>query len=156
MYGVLPDVPLRNVATMEQVIGRQMATRRLSMLLLGLFGVLGLAIAAAGIYGLLAYFVSQRSAEFGIRIALGATPASIIAMVLLHTCTLVVSGLVIGSAAAWYLSAASKTFLFRVEPTDWRAYAVAMAVLVCAAVVASIIPARRAASVDPVEALRHR
>jgi ABC-type lipoprotein release transport system permease subunit len=68
----------------------------------------------------------------------------------------VASGLAIGSAAAWYLSAASKTFLFRVEPTDWRAYAAAMAVLVCAAVVASIIPARRAASVDPVEALRQR
>jgi ABC-type antimicrobial peptide transport system permease subunit len=124
------------------------------MLLLGLFGLLGLVISAAGIYGVMAYVVSQRTREIGVRMALGATRGKVVGMVLSNALVLVTLGLAIGGIAAWFLSAAAKTFLFRLEASDPRAFAVAIAVLAVAALVASAIPARRAASVDPMVALR--
>jgi putative ABC transport system permease protein len=151
---VLPDVPLRNVRTMEELIARQVAQRRLSMLLLGLFGLLGLVIAAVGIYGVMAYVVSQRTREIGVRMALGATRASVVRMVLLNAALLVAMGVVLGGFASWYVSAASTAFLFGLQPTDPRAFAAAAVALSAAAVIASVIPARRAASVDPMVALR--
>jgi putative ABC transport system permease protein len=154
VFAVLPDVPLRNVMTMEEVIGRRVAQRRLNMLLLGLFGLLGLVISAVGIYGVMAYVVSQRTREIGVRMALGATRSDVIGMVLRNASVLLVLGLVIGGVGAWYLSAVAQTFLFRMQPTDPRAFAAALLLLAFAALVASAIPARRAASVDPVIALR--
>jgi predicted permease len=154
VFSVLPDVPLRNVRTMEELIGRQVAQRRLSMLLLGLFGLLGLAIAVVGIYGVMAYVVSQRTREIGVRMALGATRSSIVRMVLLNAATLVTMGVVLGGMASWYLSAASRTFLFGLQPTDPRAFGAAALTLAAAALIAGAIPARRAASVDPMVALR--
>lgn len=154
VFAVLPDVPLRAVKTMEDVVSRQTAQRRLNMLMLGLFGLLGLAISAAGIYGVIAYVVSQRTREIGVRIALGATPSTVVGMVLVNAGVLVAAGLIIGSVGSWYLSATAKTFLFGLEPNDPRAFAAALAALSLAAIVASVIPARRAASVDPIVALR--
>jgi len=151
---VMPDVPLRNVRTMEEVMARRVAQRKLNMLLLGLFGLLGLVISAVGIYGVMAYVVSQRTREIGVRMALGATRSKVVGMVLKNAGTLVVVGLTIGGLGAWYLSAAAKTFLFRIEANDPRAFAVALGSLALAALVASAIPARRAASVDPMVALR--
>jgi putative ABC transport system permease protein len=151
---VLPDVPLRNVRTMEELMARRVAQRKLNMLLLGLFGLLGLVISAVGIYGVMAYVVSQRTREIGVRMALGATRSKVVGMVLKNAGTLVVIGLAIGGLGAWYLSAAAKTFLFRIEANDPRAFAVALGSLALAALVASAIPARRAASVDPMVALR--
>ena len=154
LFAVMPDVPLRNVASMDEVMGRQVAQRRLSMLLLGLFGLVGVAIAAIGVYALMAFVVSQRTREIGVRMALGATRSRVVSMVLVNAAALVSAGLLIGTVAAWYLSAMSKAFLFQIEPTDLRAFGAAMAALVVAALVASVIPARRAASVDPMVALR--
>jgi putative ABC transport system permease protein len=151
---VLPDVPLRGVRTMEELMAQRMAQRRLNMLLLGLFGVLGLVISAVGIYGVMAYVVAQRTREIGVRMALGATRGAIIRMVLTSAALMVAAGLAIGGVGAWYLSAAAKTFLFRLDANDPRAFVVAVASLALAALVASLIPARRAASVDPMEALR--
>jgi putative ABC transport system permease protein len=151
---ILPDVPLRNVRTMDELLASRVAQRRFNMLLLGLFGVLGLVISTVGIYGVVAYVVSQRTREIGVRMALGATRSHVLGMVLLDACALVAAGVAIGSAGAWYLSAAAKGFLFRLEPTDPRAFAAALLLLSCAALVASVIPARRAASVDPMVALR--
>ena len=154
VYTVMPDVPLRNIRTMEQLIAKRIAQRKLTMLLLGLFGMLGMTIAAVGVYGVMAYLVSQRTHEIGVRIALGATRSHIVGMVLFNAGALVAAGLVMGGVAAWYLSAASKAFLFRLEPTDPRAFAAAIATLLVAALAASAIPARRAARVDPIVALR--
>jgi predicted permease len=154
VFAVLPDVPLRNVRTMEELIARRIAQRKLTMLLLGLFGLLGLVIAAVGVYGVMAYLVWQRTREIGVRMALGATRANVVGMVLINACALVASGLAIGGVGAWYLSAASRAFLFRLEPTDPRAFAAAVVSLSAAALVASAVPARRAASVDPTVALR--
>jgi putative ABC transport system permease protein len=139
---------------MEELIASRMAQRRLNMLLLGLFGLLGLVISAVGIYGVMAYVVSQRTREIGVRMALGATRGNVVRMVLINACVMVAAGLIIGAAGAWYLSEAAKTFLFRIESNDPRAFAAALASLSVAALIASAIPARRAASVDPMEALR--
>lgn len=135
-------------------MARLTAQRRLNMLLLGGFGLLGLVIAAVGIYGLIAYIVSQRTREIGVRIALGATRSSVVRMVMLDAAVLVGAGLSIGAAAAWSLSGIARAFLFRLEPADPRAFAIAVATLLAAALIATAIPARRAASVDPMTALR--
>jgi ABC-type lipoprotein release transport system permease subunit len=152
---VLPDVPLRTVRTMHQVMAHQTAQRRLNMLLLSLFGLLGLVISAVGLYGVLAYLVVQRTREIGVRMALGSSRTRVVLMVLTRASVLVAVGLVIGGLGAWYLSAMAEAFLFRMEPSDPRAYAAALSSLLIAATVASIVPARRAASVDPLTALRH-
>ena len=154
VLAVLPDVPLRNVRTMEELISRRVAQRRLNMLLLGLFGLLGLVISAVGIYGVMAYVVAQRTREIGVRMALGATRSSVVSMVLINAGLMVAAGLAIGGVGAWYLSSTAKTFLFRLDANDPRAFAAALATLTFAALVASAVPARRAASVDPMVALR--
>jgi ABC-type antimicrobial peptide transport system permease subunit len=124
------------------------------MLLLGLFGLLGLVISAVGIYGVMAYLVAQRTREIGVRMALGATRMNVVRMVLVNAAAMVAAGLVIGGVGAWYVSAAAKTFLFQLESNDPRAFVAAVVSLSLAAFVASAIPARRAASVDPMVALR--
>ena len=154
VLAVLPDVPLRNVSTMEELLARRMAQRRLNMLLLGLFGLLGLVISAVGIYGVLAYVVSQRTREIGVRMALGATRAKVIGMVLANACMLVSSVWLIGGLGAWY-SECSRGDI-SVRPRSERSASVCRGVvtLSLAALMASVIPARRAASVDPITALR--
>ena len=154
VLAVLPDVPLRAVRTMDELVFRQTAQRRLNMLMLGLFGLLGLVISAAGIYGVMAYVVSQRTREIGVRMALGATRSKVMGMVLTNACGLLGAGLIVGGLGAWYLSAMAKAFLYGLEPNDPRAFAAALVSLSLAALVASIIPARRAASIDPIVALR--
>jgi putative ABC transport system permease protein len=151
---VLPDVPLRNVRTMEEIYSRRVAQRRLNMLLLGLFGLLGLVISAVGIYGVMAYIVAQRTREIGVRMALGATRRKVVGMVMRSAGVLVAIGLVVGGIGAWSLSKAADKFLFRLESNDPRAFAAAIAALIVAALIASAIPARRAAGIDPMEALR--
>ena len=151
---VLPNVPLRNVQTMAELYERRIAQRKLNMLLIGLFGVLGLVISAVGIYGVMAYVVSQRTREIGVRMALGATRGNVVGMVLKNASLLVGVGLLIGAAGAWYLSSTAERFLFRLEASDPRAFIAAIVVLALAALIASVIPARRAASVDPMVALR--
>lgn len=150
----MPGVLVRNIRTMDEVIARLTAQRRLNMLLLGLFGLLGLVIAAVGVYGVMAYVVSQRTREIGVRMALGATRRTVVSMVLRNATVLIVTGLVVGGVGAWFLSSTAKAFLFRIDVNDPRAFAAALGVLAAAALIATIIPAVRAASVDPSIALR--
>jgi putative ABC transport system permease protein len=151
---VLPGAPLRQVARLEDLMAAQTAERRLSMLMFGLFGLLGLVISAVGIFGVIAYLVSQQTREIGIRMALGATRSRVVAAVFGHVARLVTIGLIAGGAAAWSLSNAAGRFLFGLDPRDPRAYAIAMITLLAAAIVATLLPARRAASITPTEALQ--
>ena len=150
----IPGVLLRNITTMDAVMSRLTAQRRFNMLMLALLGLLGLVIAAVGVYGVLAYAVAQRTREIGVRMALGATRGAVLSMVLSHATTLVGGGLALGGVAAWLLSSAAETFVFRIDVNDPRVFAVAVITLAVAAFAASVIPARRAASVDPTVALR--
>jgi putative ABC transport system permease protein len=143
-----------DTVTLERYMDRLIAQRRFNMAVLTLFGVLGLVIAAVGIYGVMAYVVAQRTNEIGVRMALGATRGNVVAMVLRRAAALMIVGLAIGSAGAWYLSAGVKTFLFEVQPNDVGIFAAAIGILACAGLVASALPARRAATVDPLVALR--
>jgi putative ABC transport system permease protein len=154
VLAVLPDVPLRNIRSMEEVFGRHVAQRRLNMLLIGLFGVLGLVISAVGIYGVLAYLVAQRTREIGVRMALGASRLMVVRLVVMRAMLLVTVGLVIGGVAAWQLSASAQSFLFLMQTNDPRVYLSAVGSLVLAALLASLIPAWRAATISPTEALR--
>jgi predicted lysophospholipase L1 biosynthesis ABC-type transport system permease subunit len=141
--------------TLEQYMNRLIAQRRFNMAVLGLFGMLGLVIAAVGIYGVMAYVVAQRTSEIGVRMALGATRGRVVGMVLRRAAALIGAGLILGAGASWYFSAGARAFLFDVQPNDVRVFAVAVAVLACAGLAASAVPASRAASVDPLVALRH-
>jgi predicted permease len=154
VFAVFPDVPLRGVWTMEERFAALIAGRRLHMLLLGFFGLLGLVISAVGIYGAMACMVSQRTREIGVRMALGATRTTVVGTVLAHAGALVAAGLAIGSLSAWLLGASARAFLFGLEANDARAFAAALLTVALSALLASVIPARRAASVDPVVALR--
>ena len=144
-----------DAVTLEKYMERLIAQRRFNMALLALFGILGLMIAAAGIYGVMAYVVAARTNEIGVRMALGATPRAVMSMVLGRAALLVFAGLAIGGAVAWYLSASLKSFLFQVEPSDARILVAALVTLASAGLLASAVPARRAAAVDPLVALRH-
>ena len=156
IWAVNPEQRLTgDVITLEGYMDRLIAQRRFNMALLALFGGLGLVIAAVGIYGVMAYIVAQRTSEIGVRMALGATRGNVVAMVLRRAAVLMAAGLVLGGAAAWFLSANVRSFLFQTEPTDPRIFLASLAVLTAAGFIASALPARRAASVDPLVALRH-
>ena len=140
--------------TLEQYLDRLIAQRRFNMAVLAIFGVLGLVIAAVGIYGVMAYVVAQRTNEIGVRMALGATRRDVVAMVIGRAGLLMIAGLVIGTGGAWYLSAGLKTFLFEIQPNDVTIFVASVAALMAAGLAATAVPARRAATVDPLVALR--
>jgi predicted permease len=155
IWSVNKDQRLSNeLVTLEAYMDRLVAQRRFNMALLALFGLLGLVIAAVGIYGVMAYIVAQRTNEIGVRMALGATRGNIVSMVLSRAAWLTAIGLLIGGGVAWFVSASVRTFLFEIEPNDVVIFAAALAVLAASGLLASAVPARRAASVDPLVALR--
>jgi putative ABC transport system permease protein len=142
--------------TLELQMDRLIAQRRFNMALLALFGALGLVIAAVGIYGVMSYVVAQRRSEIGVRMALGATRRHVMSMVLVRSALLMAGGLVLGTLASWPLTKLLnvQSFLFQVDSSSPAIYALAAAVLAAAGLLASAVPAFRAASIDPLEALR--
>jgi putative ABC transport system permease protein len=150
-----PDQPVSNVATMEEVLGREAAQRRVGMILLTAFAVLALMLASLGIYGVLAYFVAQHRNEIGVRLALGATPAKILLLVLRKGMKLTLLGVAIGLAASFVLTRLMTSLLFGVRPVDPLTFAGVPLLLAFVALLACWIPARRAAKVDPMVALRY-
>lgn len=152
--GIDPDVPVYQVSTMEDRMAGSLATARFNTLLLTLLGAIGLILSAVGIYGVIAYFVTQRTAEIGVRIALGATPLHIILLVLRQVALPVGAGVLLGLAASAAATRVLSAYLVGVEPTDPLTLATVVAVLAAAALLASFLPARRAASVPPTEALQ--
>jgi putative ABC transport system permease protein len=146
---------LGDVFTLEGYMDRLIALRRFTMALLALFGFLGLIIAAVGIYGVMAYVVAQRTNEIGVRMALGATPSQVLSMVLRRAVSLTAAGLFIGGVVAWQISSSVQKFLFQVQSTDAIVFVVSFLTLLVAGLLASMIPALRASSIDPLVALRH-
>lgn len=141
-------------STLDKYFEALVAQRRFNMLLLSLFGVLGLTIASVGIYGVIAYAVSQRTQEIGIRMALGALPSTILKSVLGGALLYMMAGLAIGLMGAWGLAGLVKGFLFQIQPHDPKVYAGVLLVLAITGLAAAFLPARRASHVDPLIALR--
>ena len=150
-----PDQPISNVATMEAVLGTETSQRRLGMILLTAFAVLALLLASLGIYGVLAYFVAQHRNEIGVRLALGASPTKILLLVLRKGMKLTLLGVAIGMAASFALTRLMTSLLFGVKAADPVTFAAVPVLLAAVAFLACWIPARRAAKVDPVVALRY-
>jgi putative ABC transport system permease protein len=149
-----PDLPLSNVRTMSSRIEESLVRRRFSMILLGLFAGLAFVLAAIGIYGVMAYLVSQAAREMGIRIALGATPAAILGLVLRQGLIIAALGITVGVAAAVALTRLLQGLLFGIQPADPITFTVTSLVLGITALAACYFPARRAARTDPVAAMR--
>jgi putative ABC transport system permease protein len=149
-----PNVAAADVRTMEEVLDASVAQRRLTMLLLAAFAGLALVLAAVGIYGVIAYSVTQRTQEIGIRMALGAQRSAVMRMIVRQAMTLAGIGLVAGGIGAWLLTRLMQKLLFGVTPSDPLTFAAVSAGLALVAVVAASVPGLRATRVDPVVALR--
>src|ERR1043165_3319497 len=149
------DLPVFGETTMTHVAAESVSRRRFAMQVVGLFGVLALLLAAVGIYGVIAYSVTQRTREIGIRVALGASRSAILRWVLKQGLVLTVAGVVVGLIGALALTRLLRSLLFGVGPTDIVTYGVLAAVLTIVALIACYVPARRATKVDPLVALRY-
>jgi putative ABC transport system permease protein len=149
-----PEIPIFGLQTMEQYVDQATEQSRLSMLLLTAFGLLALVLAGLGIYGVLSFLIGRRTQEIGIRLALGATRADVMRLVLGHGMRLVAAGIAIGVAIAWAVTQALRSMLYGISPHDPATFAAIAALLAAVAFVASYLPGRRAMRVDPVETLR--
>jgi ABC-type antimicrobial peptide transport system permease subunit len=139
---------------METVVSKSVAQRRLTMLLLGIFAGAALLLSAVGIYGVIAYSVTQRWREIGIRMALGARTGDVLGMIVRQAAMLAIIGIAAGAVGALFLTRLMRGLLFEVEPHDPVTFVVVAAVLAAIALIASYLPGRRATRVDPVIALR--
>jgi putative ABC transport system permease protein len=149
-----PALPVVHLRPMTEVVDLSLADRRFNTFLLGAFALVALALASAGIYGLVAYSVVQRTREIGVRLAVGATPADILRLVVGQGARLAAAGVVVGFVGALALTRLLRTLLFDVSPFDPGSFVVAAALLLVVAVVASLLPAWRASRTDPQVAIR--
>ena len=147
--------PIFNVKTLDQRVIETIAASRSLMFLFSGFALLAMVLAVVGVYGIISYSVSQRTREIGIRMALGARAVDVLRMVLRNGMTLVLAGIVIGVGGSLALTRFLATLLFGVTPTDTLTFVVVSAVLIAVALIACLLPARRATKVDPLEALRY-
>jgi predicted permease len=148
-----PSVPVYDMSTLAQMLGRSVQSRRLSGAVFSTLALVALGLAAIGIYGLIAFFVSERIPEIGVRLALGATASRVMAMVIRRGMTLTMAGVAIGLAGAWLVSRVLTTLLFGITPTDIPTYIVGTVALLATALVAVALPAYRASRIDPVRSL---
>ncbi|HEX7773533.1 MAG TPA: ABC transporter permease, partial [Pyrinomonadaceae bacterium] len=149
------DQPVSDIMTMEQRVAQSVAAKRFVMFLLGTFSMLALGLAAVGIYGVMAYLVTQRTQEIGVRMALGAQKRDVLRLVVGKGMLLAFIGTGIGLVASLALTRLMRSLLFEVTPTDWLTFVTVSVVLLTVALLACYIPARRATKVDPLTALRY-
>jgi putative ABC transport system permease protein len=149
------QIPVSDVQSMDDRMSVSLAQQRFNMLLLGIFAALALVLAAVGVYGLMAYGVSQRTHEIGLRMALGAQRRGVLRLVVGDGARLACAGIVIGAVGALVLTRLMSSLLFEVKPADPATFAAVAILLTVVALAACYIPARRAMSVDPMVALRH-
>jgi ABC-type antimicrobial peptide transport system permease subunit len=154
VWSVNADMPVFLPRTMEDFYADSLARTSFTLVMLGIAGLMALGLGVIGIYGVIAYVVSQRAREIGIRLALGARPAALKDMFVRHGLVLALLGAGIGLAAAVALTRLMSSLLFGVGSLDPLTYAGALVLILAAAALASYVPARRAATIDPVETLR--
>ena len=150
-----PDQPIANVRTLEQAVYDSLALRRATLILLGLFAVVAISLACIGIYGVMSYTIAQRAREISIRLALGAQPREIIQMVLKSGMKAAIIGIAVGLAAALALSRLLENLLFEVKTNDPLVFVASVCLLEFMAALSIYLPARRAAQLDPIVAIRH-
>ena len=150
-----PDQPVQRVLTMDQIRSESVVPWRFSLLLIGSFAVMALALAAVGIYGVMSYAVNERRQEIGIRMALGAQTADVLKLVVRNGLWLALVGVACGLAGAFALTRLITSLLFGVTPTDAMTFAAVSLGLIAVVLLACFIPARRATKVDPLVALRY-
>jgi ABC-type antimicrobial peptide transport system permease subunit len=149
-----PNLPVFNIRTMDGQLNNEVVTQRLSVILVGLFSILALLLAAVGLYGVLAYSIAQRTREIGIRIALGAESPSILTLVVRQGLTIVGIGLAAGILSSMILTHLIRSLLYGVSGTDPVALLTSVGVLGLAAFLACLVPALRAIRINPIVALR--
>jgi putative ABC transport system permease protein len=149
-----PERPVDNVITLEELRREDIAPQRLNATLFSAFAILALVVAGVGVLGVLAFSVTQRTKEFGVRLALGAEKGQVLRMVLGEGARLVLGALLLGGVASVMLSRLLSGLLFEIEPTDPLTFVAVGTVLAAVALLAAYIPARRATRVDPIDALR--
>ena len=149
-----PNLPLSDVQTMDEVVSKSMAPRRFNMFLITIFAAVALLLALVGVYGVLAYSVGRRTAEIGLRVALGATPAKVLTLIVGQGMRPILIGMGAGLLGAMGLSRFVSSLLFNVKPIDPVTYAAVALLVAIAAVLSCYVPALRALRVDPVAALR--
>ena len=149
-----PTLAIAHVQAMEEVVADARAQMAFTMVLLAIASVVALLLGSIGIYGVLAYVVGRRTNEIGVRMALGARASEVSRMLVRQGATVVLVGLAVGLAGAFALTRLMSTILFNVSPTDPATYAAVVSFLFAVALAATYLPARKAASIDPVEALR--
>jgi putative ABC transport system permease protein len=155
VHSLKPEQPIANMGTMDDVVSRSLSQTRFSMLLLSIFAGLALLLSAVGIYGVMAYVVTQRTREMGIRLAMGAQTGDVLKLVLQQGGKLALAGVGIGIAAAFALTRLMTSLLFGVSPADPVTFVGVAILLTLVAIAACYVPARRATRVDPITALRY-
>ena len=154
LHAVDPGLSMFEVITLREQVERQNGTQQTAVLLLGTFGGLALLLAVVGLYGVMSYAVSQGTREMGLRMALGAAPRDLMRLVLSHALTLTLVGVAVGAGAALLTTRLLGYLLYQVSPRDPGSFAAALGLMVAAAIVACMVPARRASRTDPLRALR--
>jgi predicted permease len=149
-----PALAVADVQVMDRIMETSVSTPRFAFVLVGMFAGLAILLAAIGTYGVIAYSVSQRTAEFGLRMALGAQQSAVLRLVLAQAVKLTLAGTILGIAASLVLARVLKTLIFNVSPADPLTYAAVGLVVICVALIACYIPAHRATQADPMNALR--
>ncbi|MDE3155418.1 MAG: ABC transporter permease [Acidobacteriota bacterium] len=155
VQGMDPNLPLTGVTTMSHVLDQSLAAARAGALTLGAFGLLALVLAAIGLYGVMAYLVTQRTQEIGVRMALGATPADVRRLIVRQGMTLAAAGILAGTAAGLALARAAGGLLYNIGTIDGPTFVAIPLVLGLVALVATLVPAHRATRIDPLAALRY-
>jgi ABC-type antimicrobial peptide transport system permease subunit len=145
---------VQDVASVEELVAQSVAPRRYTLILLSAFAAVGLLLAAIGVYGVISYVTSQRTREFGVRIALGATRERVVSHVLRDGAALTLLGLLVGIGGALVVTRSLSNLLFEVSPLDAFSFFAAVAVLAIVSILACLVPAWRASRVDPIIAIQ--
>jgi predicted permease len=154
IHAVEPNQPVQNIQNVADLVSQSVATRRYTLVLVGAFAAVGLLLAAVGVYGVISYVTSQREREFGIRIALGATRGRVVSHVLRRSAILTAFGSVVGIVCSFFLTRSLSSLLFEVRPLDLLSFLAAVTLLALVSFGASLLPAWRAARIDPIIAMQ--